>query len=573
MNARPIRRLSEETVSRIAAGEVIERPLSVVKELMENSIDAGATEIAVELDEAGNKLIRLSDNGCGMSADDARLSIHRHTTSKISGIDDLSSLGTLGFRGEALYSIAAVSRMTITTCRPGDEVGFRLVVEGGTVVADEPAARNPGTTIEAENLFFNLPARQKFLKSPRSEIQAITQFFLNFALSFPGVRFRLANNGIDAHNLEPVSAPIERVRAITGREIAARLQESACTLKRMSLNAIFSPPDFTFPNRRLQIFFVNGRLVRDRRLSIAVDTAYKGMAPGGRYPLSVLFLEVPPEELDANVHPAKTEVRFEKPHEVHSLVYRTIRSRFVAPEREDEDAPRLALVAQPVQSARSAAQSAQAAPLNQRELTLDAQAPPEASDARASSRKVEVIGQFHDTFILAHVDGTPFFIDQHIASERIIYNRLKSSCASPPSQLLLLSEPVETPHYVYAILMDNIDRIKSVGIEIEPFGERAFVIRSVVHNTGHTDSVALLSALANELSTAPFKAPENVLLDRLLTTASCKMAVQGGKKLTREEMQSLVEEYIEQDARRTCPHGRPIMFELTREAMNAWFKR
>ncbi|MFH1537838.1 MAG: DNA mismatch repair endonuclease MutL, partial [bacterium] len=540
------------------------------KELMENSIDAGGTEITVELEDAGARLIRVSDNGAGMGPDDARIAVERHTTSKIGAIDDLSRLGSLGFRGEALYSICAVSRTVITTRRPEDEVGFLLRVEGGRIAAEEAAARNPGTTVEVGNLFYNLPARLKFLKSPRAEIQAISQFFAHFPLAYPEVGFKLVNNGADVRSLEPVESPAERVRAMVGREVAARLEEGSGTLKRMSIEAVFTSPDFTFPNRRLQIFFVNRRLVRDRKLIVAVDVAYKGLIAGGRFPLAILFLRVPPDELDANVHPTKTEIRFLREHEIHSLVYRTLRSRFVKPGADEQ--PRLQLVPQRAPQGLPGG-TAQPATAAQKQFPLEPQPAPADEAARASGRGVQILGQFYDTFIFATIEGRPVFIDQHIASERIVYNRLKSACSSPPAQGLLLSESVEVPHYVYPLLMDNIDRLKAIGVEIEPFGERAFIVRSVIHNAGAFDPLSLLVSLANELSTAPFRAPENVMLNRLLTTAACKMAIQGGQKLTPEQMRALVEEYLEQEANRTCPHGRPIMHEITPEILNAWFKR
>ncbi|MEW6200909.1 MAG: DNA mismatch repair endonuclease MutL [bacterium] len=567
-----IRVLDEKTVSKIAAGEVIERPLSVIKELVENAIDAAATEIAVEIQEGGHRLIRVSDNGCGMGPDDCRLAIESHTTSKLADIADLDSLATLGFRGEALHSIAAVSHLTATSRRRQDEVGVCLRVEGGKIISEEPAARNPGTTVEVENLFYNIPARQKFLKTSRAEVQAISNFLSRVFIAYPEISFRFAHNDVDVFRIEPAESPMERIHAQMGREVSGAIEEARGNLKRVGIHAIFTRPDFTFPNRRFQTYFVNRRLVKDRSITIAVDTAYKGLIPSGRYPMCIMLLAVPPDEVDVNVHPAKTEVRFLHEHEIHSLIYRTIRSSFVEPLKVESEPPLKLVSPQAKISPPPLLQPHP--PAVQRELKLESAPPLLVPDAEADDKqRVEIYDQFYDTFIFATVNGQPVIIDQHIASERIMYNRLKRASADAPSQRLLISEPVEVPHYVFSVLNDNLDAINSTGIEIESFGDRAFVIRSVVHNAGAYDPLSLLTTLANEITAAPFKAPDNVIQDKLITVVACKMAIQGGQKLSREEMKALVEEYLTEEFNRTCPHGRPIMFELSREALNSWFKR
>jgi len=619
-----IKQLDKKTIAKIAAGEVVERPLSVVKELTENAIDAGSTEIFIELKDGGNTLIRISDNGCGMSKEDVEMCVRSHTTSKLSEIDDLTSLRTLGFRGEALYSISAVSRLTVTSRAKGSEDAHSITVESGAASPAETASRAPGTTIEVENLFFNVPARMKFQKSSRTEIQAVEQLITRLMIAFPEISFRLSHNGSEVVSAPVAETRMERIAHVLGKDLAAHTQQAGGTLKGMELTAYFGLPDLSFSNRRYQIFFVNGHIVKDKTMSMAVDIAYKGLINPSRYPLVVLFLDVPPSDADFNVHPAKTEIRFANSHDVHSLVYRVLRGRFVEGHTAPGDKPFSLIIGGEKKTQQEESTSPQpsklrydppqpSAPLLAPWEENSVQSAPDVSkpEAQPSTRRTsipeddldrelarqaelalmpegsrtadghqtyaesqfEVLGQFFNLFILVRLNGEPVFIDQHIASERIIYNRLKRSGASRPSQMMLLGEPVELPRDVCATLSSNLDTIKEIGLEVEPFGERAFIVRSVVHNSGRFNPAALLTSLANEIDSSPGAAQREDLLDRLYVATACELAIQGGQQLTLQEMHSLMREYLVEEFNATCPHGRPIIKKLSLDEMKTWFKR
>jgi len=638
-----IKALDSITIAKIAAGEVVERPVSAVKELIENAIDAGSTDIAIDLEDGGQRLIRVSDNGCGMAPEDVRMCTHSHTTSKLGDISDLDTLHTLGFRGEALHSISAVSRMTVTSCARGHDMGHTLRVAGGRVEADEPASRTPGATIEIADLFYNVPARLKFMKSSRSEIQAMTQLVQRFMIARPEIAFRLTNNGSEALAAPAAESRMERLQHLMGKDLARYICQAGGALKNTELTAYFCMPDLSFSNRKYQIFYVNGHLVRDRTITLAADLAYKGLISKGRFALAILFLEMPPAEVDVNVHPAKTEVRFLRQHDVHSLIFRTLRGAFMQRQQEVEDrqpqpftivvdnekpappaqdldndptpgtdpehvyVPVFMPVPQktrhePVHSpkqgvplpGRPAPQQTTDKPetphdleLSPRDTDLDreldrqselALKPMDASpdiegNATLRAARYEVLGQFYNTYIMATLDGTPAFIDQHVAAERVIYNRLKTAGRARAAQMALLADPVEVPRDAYEILVENLDLIRKSGLEVEPFGDRAFVVRSTVHNARGFDPVELLVSLANDLATAPYAAEPEDLLDRLLITSACKMAVKAGRAMSREEMHLLIGDWLRTGYNRTCPHGRPIAHTLGERELAAWFKR
>lgn len=574
-----IKILDEDTISKIAAGEIIERPLSVVKELIENAIDAGSSEIAVEISDGGKKLIRVSDNGQGMTDGEIKLSAQRHTTSKLGHIDDLRTLQTLGFRGEALHSIASVSKMIITSKNTSNEIGAQLQIMGGKIISVKPCARNKGTTIEVENLFFNTPARFKFLHSSQSETKSVATLVSHFMICYPLIAFSFINGDATIYKTEPNETYQKRISYVFGKDVVGNLLEVKSNLRKVQLYGFLSKPAITFPNRRFQIFYINNRLIKDKTLTIAVDTAYRGLITNGRYAFTVLFLDIPSDEIDVNVHPAKTEIRFVNSHEVHSLIYRAIRETFILQtDVETEKKVFLQLVEDDIlkNSAKTDTLKLSSA---QGELKLAHSHTPQRSiisDNTATSYSVnnfELIGQFFDTFILIKMKGCPAFIDQHVASERIIYNRLKREKGALPQQIFLLTEPVEVPHYIYSTLVENLQLIKTVGLEIEPFGERAFVIRSSIHSACMLDAASMLISLATEITSAPYKLPENILLDKLYTTTACKLAIQAGQALSKEEMQKLVEELFAEEYYDTCPHGRPIIFEVSRNLLNSWFKR
>ncbi|HPN93094.1 MAG TPA: DNA mismatch repair endonuclease MutL [bacterium] len=605
-----IKALDELTISKIAAGEVVERPVAVVKELVENALDAGATEIVVDIEDGGRKLIRVSDNGTGMSREDAEICLKSHSTSKLGSIDDLERVHTLGFRGEALHSIGSVSTLTVTTSDNENGEGWRVRMEGGAEKPLEAAARPRGTTIEVENLFYNVPARRKFIKSARSEIQAVNSMMSKMIVAYPGVAFTQTHNGSPVFKAAGAADMKERIRYIFGKDIADKVERSDGEMAGMRIEAWFTMPDLAFPNRRYQMFVVNGRVVNDKHLAAAVQVACRGLVPSGRHCMAILFLDAPASDIDPNVHPTKSEVRFLSPHDVHSLVYRTIRGRFTEPgiiepkeilnpikERNEPAAAgrtssqhelNIQVPEKPERSAATESSEVHAHPFDEEAAPRPhTQSVPEnrssirkttaeneyREPSRIAGHDFKVLGQFFKTYILIDLDGYPMFIDQHVASERIIYNELRRKTKNSAEQLQLISEPVETPRDVYEILSRNLERAREAGLTIEPFGERAFIIRAVAHSAGPFDPVELLAAIADEIRSAPDKAPENLLTGRLLTVAACRMAVKAGQTLTHAEMDALVERYLKEEFNRTCPHGRPITHKLTREALDVWFKR
>jgi DNA mismatch repair protein MutL len=490
-------------------------------------------------------------------------------------------------------------------------------MEGAKELPAETASRVRGTTVEVENLFYNVPARRKFMKSPRSEIQAIDTFIARMLIAQPAVKFVLTHNNTNVFSVPAGQEITDRIRYILGKDIAGRVVRATATDGKIGLDAYFTMPDMTFPNRKYQIFFVNRRLIKDRHIITAVDTSYRGLIPGGRYGLAILFIDISAAELDTNIHPAKTEIRFAAPHEIHSLIYRALRGTFsggAAPETEIFSLSPQAHARDPREPQGmmpSFPQKKSGPPPVQTELPRPAPEPRIQPDGRAvvpeqqpiapasseparpsaaapfqraaeqriqdeitiSGKQFRVLAQFFKTYILIELDGEPVYIDQHVASERIIYNELKRKTLRRPEQLQLISEPVEVPREVYNTLIESLETVKAAGVEIEPFGERAFIIRAVAHNVGPLDPAELLMALAHEISTAPHKTPAHVLTDKLLTVAACKMAVKAGQELTAEEMRSLIEAYMKEEFNRTCPHGRPIIHKVTRENLNAWFKR
>ncbi|HOO56694.1 MAG TPA: DNA mismatch repair endonuclease MutL [bacterium] len=613
-----IKALDQLTISKIAAGEVVERPVSVVKELIENAIDAKSTDIKIEIEDGGRRLIRISDNGIGMGEEDAAACLKSHTTSKLGTVEDLESIITLGFRGEALHSVGAVAQLTVTTSDNDSGSGWNVSMNGGEETGPRIVSRVRGTTIQVENLFYNIPARRKFLKSSRSEITAINSLVSNFIIAFPEIKFHLSHNEKTVFNAVATGDYLSRIRYIMGRDVSERLVHATAQRGRIGLNAFFSMPDTTFPNRKYQIFFVNGRLVRDRHLTVAVDTSYRGLVPAKRFGFAVLFLDMPASELDANVHPAKAEVRFAEANEIHSLVYRTLRSRFTEtgdgdareafslapqafprsgkgfahreptggmlspkvqielriPEKRDEDL----LGIDPFESRPAASRPVFdtvgiSEDNSETEKSVAGRVDAAPVSNSISGSKFRVMGQFFRTYILIELDGRPVFIDQHVASERIIYNELKRKASNSPEQMQLISEPVEVPREIFETLSRNLEKVKSAGLEIEPFGDRAFVIRAVSHGARAADPLEMLIAIANEITTTPYRAADNVLTDKLLTVASCKMAIKAGQELSVEEMNELIGKYLNEEFNRTCPHGRPIIHEIKLETLNAWFKR
>jgi len=579
----PIKILSDDVASQIAAGEVVERPASVVKELVENSLDAGAKFIAVEIAGAGKDLIEVSDDGSGIPTDELPLAVARHATSKLETAGDLSKIATLGFRGEALASIGSVSHLTITT-RPRDaEMGSHLIVDGGSVGNVQPLGAAAGTVIRVENLFFNVPARLKFLKSERTERRKIVELLNRYALAYPQVRFALKQ---DKRQVFQTSGNGDR------REILARIYDADIARKMMSVTAQFedleitgfiSPTSVTRSNRTGILFFANGRPVRDAALTASFVRAYHTLLMVGRFPMGTIFLTMSPGEVDVNVHPAKSEVRFRKQDEIFRGVGRAVRNALMA----HTPVPEVSGFGENVRwSTPSAAgvwrDSAQkeidpAWEMNAESsvdpsLSLESE-PKQAQLPEVSMPLLRLVGQVAATYLIAEGPDGLYLIDQHAAHERVLYERFLSQQGDDiPAQQLLEPETVELSLANASLLEGQLNLLSKLGFNVESFGQGSFLVRSIPQILAGMDPVAAIRVVVED-----FEEDETPLKDRIedkIIARVCKRAaVKAGQVLSSEEQQKLLADLEASSSPRTCPHGRPTMIHLSVDLLERQFGR
>jgi DNA mismatch repair protein MutL len=577
-----IAKLPPEIAQKIAAGEVIERPVSVVKELVENALDAGAGEIGVELLAGGKKRIRVRDDGSGMGRADAGLCFERHATSKIAAADDLLAIATLGFRGEALASIAAVSRLTLQTSEGGAEAGTQIEREGDALLSEKSVAFPRGTSIEVRDLFFNLPARLKFLRGDASELSQITKYLTNVALAYPRLRLTLSHGPRTILDCPPVDGLRERIFQLHGKALIDSLMQLDFTAEGSRLHGFASRPPAGRPDRAHQYFFVNSRPVRDKVLASALQQAYRGLLEKDRWPEAFLFLSVPPAEVDVNVHPAKSEVRFLRSSEVFQLVLRAVdraRARAggikpVAAARPEggprTDEPVEYIPGEPgdfeglpfrVAEGFSAAASAEE-PL----LGLGAAAAP-ASDP--SGRRV--LGQFADAYIVAADPDGIMVIDQHNAHERVLYERFAEidRRRSWPVKMSLIPLLFDLSPAQAVSLEANRAALEESGFRAEPMGGRSFALREYPDIFQPEQALAAYLDLLDEIREG--KAEERK--GRMLAMMACKTAIKAGQPLPREKMIYLVQELFRTANPAVCPHGRPIVVRLPKSEIERGLKR
>ncbi|HYI07912.1 MAG TPA: DNA mismatch repair endonuclease MutL [Thermoanaerobaculia bacterium] len=592
--------LPSDLVNQIAAGEVVERPASVVKELVENAIDAGATTIDVLLENGGKKLIEVRDNGCGMSEEDALLAIERHATSKIRDFDDLTRVRTLGFRGEALPSIASVSRFTLTSS--DDESGAAVELECDPLTGNRtvrPAARDRGTTISVRELFENVPARRKFLRSSDAEFRAIVTILSSYALPLPSRAFRLEHNGRVVLDLPPAMTGRERVLQIIGSDASESLADIDALIG-ATRAAGFVTQRLRFGSKRNQFFFVNGRLVKDRVLTHAANRACDAFDFEG-HPAIVLFLDVPPELVDVNVHPAKTEVRFRDSSQVHVAVEQAVK-RALGGGAEGAALIRDAAPAAPSQSATffppqryddpSPRWTPAFTPLFQREAlvqppTLQPPVPGTRADARTAAALVEeeaapqlgdlqgrIIGQYRLSYLLLDTPGGLRLVDQHAAHERVLYDRYlaRVEARQPVSQGLLTPILYETGAAECAVLESHMDDLREVGFDIERFSGNAFAISAVppelLRNDVDTFLRKLIDASLEEKSSHVTRVRE-----RIAASLACQAAIKVHRPLSGEEMARLVAELLQSSNPFACPHGRPVIVDIKHLDIERHFHR
>jgi DNA mismatch repair protein MutL len=583
----PIRRLSEEMVNRIAAGEVVERPASVAKELVENAIDAGASRIEVVTAGGGTSLLRVSDNGAGMSRDDLVLAVERHCTSKLG--DDLSDIATLGFRGEALASIGAVARMSIASRRPGDEHGWEIVVEGGAVGRPRPAAMGTGTCVEVTDLFFATPARLKFLKSERAEANAITDTVRRLAMAHPEIRFALAGSDRSVTEYPPAAgdgARLARIARILGGDFRQNAVPVETERGSVRLSGFAGLPTFHRANAAQQFLFVNGRPVRDRLLLGAVRGAYSDLLARDRHPQVVLFFELPPAEVDVNVHPAKAEVRFRDPSLVRGLLVGALRDALLRESRRASPTIGSATVAafRPGPAPLPASAAAWQRPLKDGNVavavasgfaeerqaafagtpSVDARAHETSNDAARALPLGVARAQLHETYIVAETDAGLVIVDQHAAHERLVYERMKAALTQNrmARQILLIPDIVDLPEEDVERLAARADELAEMGLVLERFGPGAVAVRETPALLGPVDSAGLVRDLADDLAEWDGSTRLRDRLDRIAATMACHGSVRAGRRLRPEEMNALLREMEATPNSAQCNHGRPTYIEL-----------
>jgi len=552
---RPVRRLPDGLVNKIAAGEVVERPASVVKELVENSLDAGSSLITIAVRGAGRQLISVVDDGHGMAPEDCRLALERHATSKLADEADLAAIATLGFRGEALPAIFAVSRLRLASRARGAPVGHLIEGEGGIVQEAGEAELPEGTAVEARDLFYNTPARAKFLKSPATEQAAILRVVTQLALAHPGVHVRLTANGRLALNAPRAATLRDRVGSLYGFGLTEKLLEVSGESGSARLGGVVAPPALSRTHREDIHLIVNGRAVRDTLLTQALTEAYRPLLPRDQFPVAVLVLEVSPAEVDANVHPTKTWVRFRQPRALHDLVYqavsRALRQLAVVPPRSlgagFAAAPDAALPSRSDDGG-----DAQVALFRDREI-----------DYQASMLFGQPIGQIEDTFIVAYTAEEVFFVDQHVAHERVVFERLRSELdAGPlPGQDLLFPQPLElAPAHRRAVEAARPE-LTRLGFAFEEFGSATLLLRSMPSLLRGEEPQRLVDELAREIDDDGGRTSSPVL-DRILAFVACRAAIKAHQPLPREEMTQLLADLAGTATPFYCPHGRPVVSRI-----------
>ncbi len=567
-----VQRLSEEAVRQIAAGEVVERPSSIVKELLENSLDAGSSRITLEIEAGGKNLIRVSDDGCGMNPEDALLALERHTTSKITSFADLEKLSTFGFRGEALPSIASVSKMTLTTREPGASTAFQIRSEGTRLLGQSECGRDAGTTIEVRDLFFNVPARLKFMKSDSSEKGRIFRTFEEIAAANPQVAFELRSDGKKSQELPARKNPLDRIRDLWGEEFnESTLIPLSYAHPYVTITGWVSHPSAHQSTKNYQLLYVNRRPIVSKFIHHALYEAYRDCMPVGRHPAAVLFFELNPSTIDINAHPSKREVKFKDEGPIYQCLVREIRQKrtslsespgvfapaiTAAPMRDPE--PLFRGVSVPARSFISQSPSALAtAP-----RTFEFQTP-----------TTTVLCQFDSLYIVAERNKDLLLVDQHAAAERVKYEKLKNEMLTAgkiPSQGLLIPYLWNVTLPQAESVRRKINEFKNLGYEIQEFGERTFRITDMPAEIHESAIPELLDEILNTLDQE--KDPQNFIEAQIIRTA-CRTSVKANDRLTNQELSKILNDLEKCGNPHTCPHGRPTTLTLTRAELDKKFGR
>ena len=588
-----IRALPDHLISQIAAGEVVERPASVLKELLENAIDAGSTRIRIDLEEGGMRLIRISDNGCGIEQGQLGLALTRHATSKIQSLDDLERVATMGFRGEALAAIASVSRLTLTSAARTANHAWRITVDGELT----PDSLPTGTVVEMRDLYFNTPARRKFLKSAGTEQAHCMEAIRRQALAHPDISFTISRDGKQSHTW-PADSREGRIRQVLGEDFLKACRPLEIGNDLLQLNGWAMIPTAILSEREAQHTFVNGRYVRDKVLQHAIREAYRDQLHGSRQPGCCLFLNIDPALVDVNVHPAKTEVRFRDSRAVHQFIYHALKqvlavSTETAPpislERVASSSPAISFQQAGLGLHRSQPQPYAAEPRSPYQVTMPAQsavnaalawqAPSTESSPAAPAADHDIpplgyaIGQLHDRYIVAQNAQGMILIDQHAAHERVLYEKLKTSCglAAPAKQPLLIPVSVNVSDLDIATWQEQPSALTDLGFEVSEVGPNTLVVRQVPAGMGKIDAAALIKELLHALQEPPAQASLTARRERLLGTCACHAAIRGQHSLSLTEMNALLRQMEATERADQCNHGRPTWILVDLPAIDALF--
>ena len=585
--------LDDNTINKIAAGEVVERPASVIKELVENAIDAKADRIEVEIMAGGTSFMRVSDNGIGMSREDAEKAILRHATSKIVQVDDLQAIATLGFRGEALPSIASVSRFTLQTRQAGAELGTEIKITGGKTTEIGAAGCNLGTTIRVEDLFFNTPARKKFLKTNNTESGRINEFIIKLAISHPEIAFKLINNNKSSLATPGRGDLKETLQSLYGASVGQSLLPLKFEDEDIKLWGFVSKPSAIRSSRSWQTFIVNGRIIASRAIAKAIDNAYHALIPKSGYPLIALNIEVPQHTIDVNVHPQKTEMKFEDEGRIFKAVYKAVLDA-VRPKGQAGQLGQLAAQADHVQhhvekglQELNFGQPVMNFPLREEKPAMTWQ---EGTTALAQDKSIKSvqsvvdeeeklptagmipIGQVDDTYIIAQDGDSLYIVDQHAAHERVLFDRFSAQAEHIPSQQLLVHLILDFSSHESQIIEENLELLAGLGFGLEPSGPNQFRLMEVPSDvpSGQAEEFIREVLASMEELHRPTAAE---LRQAVLATTACKAAIKAGFKLNYRQMEILLQELNDTAMPYTCPHGRPTIIKFSSDELAKMFKR
>lgn len=591
--------LSEQLANKIAAGEVIERPSSIVKELMENALDAGAVSIEVEVNHGGRSLIRVADNGCGMSPEDAELAFKRHATSKIKSDKDLEAILSFGFRGEALPSIAAVSRMSLVTRTAAAKNGVSVVVEGGHLLGVKESPCSPGTVVEVRDLFFNTPARRKFLRTDSTELGHVIDTVSHFALANPSLRLVLKSSGKTVYDLLPVPDAKARAEAVLGLETARHLVPFEESVPGIKISGLAGKPFIAKSNRTGQTFFINRRWVKAAGFSHALHAGYHGLLMHGQFPVAVVFMTLDPDRVDVNVHPTKQEVRISNEAEIKSLLKRAVTQALqktgdltpgLKPFREERlsGPASFSPASEPGANPYASFYAKPSAPA----MEFSVSAPSEVSREIYRSEPMpeallpvfqdkpfgitKILGQIHHTFIVAETEEGLLLVDQHAAHERVMFEVLLKNfeTGQAAKQALLMDEVLELHPRQVEILKNALPVLTKIGFEIEEFGEKAFVVRSFPAILGQENPLGFLQTFVEEREDGSMDTKLEQHQETIAALMACKRrSVKAHDPLTMIQMQALMERLALCENPFSCPHGRPAFFKKTFGELERQFKR